>query len=62
MERSNKNEQANTEKGKGNMTVQEAGHLGGHKGGQRVKELVEEGKRTEEEGGRQGTESPSRRA
>jgi hypothetical protein len=34
------------------MTVEEAGRLGGHKGGQRVKQLVEEGKRLErEEGG-----------
>jgi hypothetical protein len=29
------------------MTVEEAGRMGGHKGGQRVKELVEEGKRAE---------------
>jgi len=32
--------------GTGNMTVREAGHLGGekggHKGGQRVKQLIEE--------------------
>ncbi|KAF2990354.1 hypothetical protein OGR47_14385 [Methylocystis sp. MJC1] len=36
----------------GQMTVEEAGRLGGHKGGQRVKQLVEEGKRLErEEGG-----------
>lgn len=31
----------------GTMTVQEAGRMGGHKGGQRVKELIEEGKRSE---------------
>lgn len=31
----------------GDMTVREAGRLGGHKGGQRVKELIEEGKRAE---------------
>ena len=31
----------------GQMTVEEAGRLGGHKGGQRVKQLVEEGKRAE---------------
>ena len=41
--------------GKGKMTVGEAGHLGGEKGGlkggQRVKELVQEGKRAEGEGG-----------
>jgi hypothetical protein len=35
--------------GKGKMTVEEAGRLGGHKGGQRVKELIEEGKRAEQE-------------
>lgn len=34
----------------GQMTVEEAGRMGGHKGGQRVKELVEEGKRAEREG------------
>lgn len=33
--------------GEGDMTVREAGRLGGHKGGQRVKELIEEGKRSE---------------
>jgi uncharacterized protein len=37
------------EPGKGKMTVEEAGRLGGHKGGQRVKELIEEGKRAEQE-------------
>jgi uncharacterized protein len=31
----------------GSMTVREAGHLGGSKGGQRVKELIEEGKERE---------------
>jgi uncharacterized protein len=31
----------------GRMTVEEAGRLGGHKGGQRVKQLVEKGKRAE---------------
>jgi hypothetical protein len=31
----------------GEMTVEEAGRLGGHKGGQRVKQLIEEGKRAE---------------
>lgn len=36
-----------TETGKGKMTVEEAGKMGGHKGGQRVKELIEEGKRSE---------------
>jgi len=33
------------EEGKGSMTVEEAGH----KGGQRVKELVQEGKKSEGE-------------
>lgn len=44
---------------KGSMTVEEAGHLGGeaggHKGGQRVKELIEKGKAVE-----QGGPSPRR--
>ncbi|GLI94065.1 hypothetical protein [Methylocystis echinoides] len=31
----------------GQMTVEEAGRLGGHKGGQRVKQLIEEGKDAE---------------
>ena len=30
--------------GKGNMTVREAGQMGGHKGGQRERELVEKGR------------------
>ena len=38
---------------KGDMTVREAGHkggeVGGHKGGQRVRELIEEGKQAEGE-------------
>ena len=34
----------------GDMTVREAGQLGGHKGGQRVRELVEEGKQAEGHG------------
>lgn len=37
-------------KGEGDMSVRDAGRMGGHKGGQRVKELVEEGKRAEGEG------------
>jgi len=32
---------------RGQMTVEEAGRLGGHKGGQRVKELIREGKEAE---------------
>ena len=44
--------QKQTETGKepgrhGQMTVEEAGRLGGHKGGQRVKQLIEEGKEAE---------------
>jgi hypothetical protein len=35
--------------GTGKMTVEEAGRRGGHKGGRRVKELIEEGKRAEQE-------------
>jgi hypothetical protein len=35
------------EKEKGRMTVEEAGRLGGEKGGQRVKKLIEEGKQLE---------------
>jgi uncharacterized protein len=42
----------------GQMTVEEAGRMGGHKGGQRVKELVEEGKRAEREpNGEEDTEN-----
>jgi hypothetical protein len=36
-------------KGTGKMTVEEAGHLGGSKGGQKVKRLNEEGKELEKE-------------
>jgi hypothetical protein len=35
------------DKSRGQMTVEEAGRMGGHKGGQRVKQLIEEGKRAE---------------
>ncbi|WP_173332313.1 hypothetical protein [Methanocella paludicola] len=42
---------AEEKKGIGKMTVEEAGHLGGHKGGQKVKRLIEEGKRAEKEKG-----------
>jgi hypothetical protein len=37
---------------KGDMTVREAGQMGGHKGGQRERELVEKGHQAEERGGR----------
>ncbi len=36
---------------RGQMTVEEAGRLGGHKGGQRVRELIKEGKEAEREAG-----------
>jgi len=38
---------AGEKKGTGKMTVEEAGRLGGHKGGQKVKRLIEEGKQKE---------------
>ncbi len=42
--------QTEPEKSKrGQMTVEEAGRLGGHKGGPRVKELIKEGKQAERE-------------
>jgi general stress protein YciG len=60
-------DQGKGEQEKETMTVQEAGRMGGetvrdkygpefyseigHKGGQRVKELIEEGKEAEEQGG-----------
>lgn len=37
------------EKQPGSMTVEEAGRLGGHKGGQRERELVEKGHQVEEQ-------------
>lgn len=40
---------AGKKKGTGKMTVEEAGHLGGHKGGQKVKRLIEEGKQAKKE-------------
>lgn len=36
----------------GDMTVREAGQMGGHKGGQRERELVEKGHEAEGRGGR----------
>lgn len=44
-----KHEPAKKEKEHGSMTVEEAGRLGGHKGGQREKELVEKGHQVEEQ-------------
>lgn len=44
-----KHEPAKKEKEHGTMTVEEAGRLGGHKGGQREKELVEKGHQAEEQ-------------
>jgi hypothetical protein len=37
---------------KGDMTVREAGQMGGHKGGQRERALVEKGHEAEERGAR----------
>ena len=37
---------------KGDMSVREAGQMGGHKGGQRERELVEKGHEAEDRGGR----------
>ena len=37
--------------GDGDMTVREAGHLGGEKGGQRERELVEKGHEAEQKNG-----------
>ena len=57
-------EQKSGKSGKGQMTVEQAGHLGGEKGGrkggERVKELIEEGKRSEGAGdsGKSGKPKP----
>jgi hypothetical protein len=40
---------AGTKQPKGDMTVREAGHKGGEKGGPRVRELIEKGKGLEAE-------------
>jgi hypothetical protein len=45
-----KQEAQKQEKGSGTMTVEEAGRLGGQKGGQRERELVEKGHQAEEQG------------
>jgi len=52
-----KSEGAKSEKQHGTMTVEEAGRLGGHKGGQRERELVEKGHQVEEQ--KQSGESPT---
>jgi len=41
---------------KGTMTVEEAGRMGGQKGGQRERELVEKGHKIEEKRGGMGEE------
>lgn len=38
-------------KGSGEMTVREAGHLGGEKGGQKVRELIKKGEEMEAQKG-----------
>ena len=48
------NEETAHKKGTGDMTVREAGHLGGEKGGQKVKHLIEEGEKIEEQERRKG--------
>jgi hypothetical protein len=44
----------------GPMTVEEAGRKGGQIGGQRVKDLIEEGKQAEGENSRAGNKSSGR--
>ncbi|MHB9109436.1 MAG: Em GEA1 (EM1) [Armatimonadota bacterium] len=39
------------QKGSGEMTVREAGHLGGEKGGQKVRELIKKGEEIEAQKG-----------
>ncbi|MHB0937703.1 MAG: Em GEA1 (EM1) [Armatimonadota bacterium] len=50
-------EEIREKEGTGEMTVREAGHLGGekggHKGGEKVKRLIEEGEEAEERKGGQ---------
>ncbi|MDO1528302.1 hypothetical protein QMK61_05580 [Fulvimonas sp. R45] len=41
---------AREDEGRGDMTVREAGQKGGHKGGQRERQLVEEGHEAERRG------------
>jgi len=47
--------------GKGTMTVEEAGHLGGEIGGQKVKKLIQEGKEYEREAGKPSESRSQRR-
>jgi hypothetical protein len=42
-------------KGTGEMTVREAGHLGGEKGGQKVREMIKKGEEMEEQKDRKTT-------
>jgi len=42
---------ADKRKGSGEMTVREAGHLGGEKGGQKVRELIKKGEEMEKQKG-----------
>jgi len=53
-----KKNQQNQQGDKGSMTVEEAGRLGGQKGGQRERELVERGHQVEEKRGGVGGEQP----
>ncbi|HWQ20376.1 MAG TPA: hypothetical protein VN455_11405 [Methanotrichaceae archaeon] len=46
---------------KGTMTVEEAGHMGGEIGGQKVKRLIEEGKEYERETGKSSETKSQRR-
>jgi hypothetical protein len=54
-----KHESEKQEKQPGSMTVEEAGRLGGHKGGQRERELVEKGHQVEEQKQQQSPSKPS---
>ena len=58
MSKNDRHEQGNQHRsdapGSGEMSVREAGHkggeIGGHEGGERVRELVEEGRQAEQRG------------
>jgi hypothetical protein len=47
---------------KGSMTVEEAGRMGGHKGGQRERELVQKGHEVEEQRGGGAEEQPKKKS